>query len=498
MLEQQTPIDAELCAPGNSLPDLIQTDIPGLDTVLDGGLPTGALILVVGSPGTGKTLLANQICFNLAAKGKGRSVFFSTLSEPHDKMVRQLESFKFYDPSYLGDSIILLALQEFLKQGLEATAEVIVRTARQQQACLVCLDGYRALEAICQSEVDSRQFLYQLSSQLHLLGATLLVTLERDGADRDDYGAYTVADGVLVCHHELSGMQRRRKVEVKKLRAMAHILGLHSYRINADGWTIFPRIETLVPAETSASSRSKVVERRQFGIRELDDMLGGGIPADSATLIVGGPGVGKTLLGLHYLSEGLRRNEPSLFVGFNERREQLLAKAHRFGLPFAEAAQSGLLRIRTFAPVEVEPDEISSAIRQEIETYGIRRMVIDATFELERATAREARAHDYMGALVTYLHDVGVTVCMTKLINKVGADGIDFSDTPLSVVAENLLLLQHFSHEVAQRYLITILKMRDSDYDQHSYEYRIDGQGLKIHNRFERAGRRSPALADGS
>jgi circadian clock protein KaiC len=450
-------------------------------------------MLVVGSPGTGKTLLANQLCFNLAAAGRGRAVFFSTLSEPHDKMVRQLESFRFYNPSYLGDSIILLALQEFLKQGLEATAEVIVRTTRQQQACLVCIDGYRALEAICQSEVESRQFLYQLSSQLHLLGATLLVTLERDGADRDDYGAYTVADGVLVCHHELLGMQRRRKVEVKKLRAMAHIQGLHSYRINADGWTIFPRIETLVPAETSAASRSKAVERRQFGVRALDDMLGGGIPASSTTLIAGGPGVGKTLLGLHYLSEGLRQGEPSLFVGFNERREQLIEKARLFGLPLADAAQSGLIHIRTFAPVEVEPDEISSAIRQEIEAHGIRRMVIDATFELERATAREDRAHDYMGALVTYLHDVGVTVCMTKLINKVGADAIDFSDTPLSVVAENLLLLQHFSHEATQRYLIAILKMRDSDYDQHPYEYSIDEHGLRIHNRFERASRRSAA-----
>ena len=496
MTEQQTPLDQASNVPGNSIFDLIQTGVPGLDMLLNGGLPIGALLLVVGSPGTGKTVLANQICFNLATNGNGRALFFSTLSEPHDKMVRQLRSFTFYDPSCLGDSVILLALQEFLKQGLEATAEVIVRTTRQQQARLVCIDGYRALEAICQSEVESRQFLYQLSAQLHVLGATLLVTLERDGTDRDDYGAYTVADGVLICHHELLGMQRRRKIEVKKLRAMAHMQGLHSYRITADGWTVFPRIEMLVPAETSNASPRKVVERQQFGIRELDHMLDGGIPAGSAMLIVGGPGVGKTLLGLHYLSEGLRQSEPSLFVGFNERREQLIEKARQFGLPLAEAAQSGLIRIRTFAPVEIEPDEISSAIRHEIESHSIRRMVIDATFELERATAREARAHDYMGALVTYLRDVGVTVCMTKLINKFGADGIDFSDTPLSVVAENLLLLQHFTYESAQRYVIAILKMRDSNYDQHSYEYSIDDHGVRIHNRFERASKRSTTLDD--
>jgi circadian clock protein KaiC len=483
MIEQQTPLEAASSAPEKSYSNLIQTGIPGLDRVLNGGLPIGALLLVVGSPGTGKTVLAHQTCFNLVSNGNGRALYFSTLSEPHDKMLRQLQSFAFYDANCLGDTLILLALQEFLKQGLEAIAEVVVRTARQQQARLVCIDGYRAIEALCQNEVESRQFLYQLSAQLHLLGATLLVTLEREGGDRDDYGAYTVADGVLICYHELLGMQRRRKVEVKKLRSMAHVQGLHSYRINADGWTVFPRIETLVSAETSAAPRSEVVERRLFGIRELDRMLGGGIPAGSTTLIVGGPGVGKTLLGLHYLIEGLRQGEPSLFVGFNERREQLLEKAQRFGMPLAEAVQSGQIRIRTFTPVEVEPDEISSAIRHEIDTYGIRRMVIDATFELERATAREGRSHDYMGALVTYLRDVGVTVCMTKLINKVGADGIDFSDTPLSVVAENLLLLQHFSNEATQRYMLAILKMRDSNYDQDSYEYSIDDDGLKIHAR---------------
>lgn len=466
--------------------DLVQTGVPGLDTVLSGGIPAGALVIISGSPGAGKTVLTQQICFNLAARGAGRAVYFSTLSEPHDKLLRQLETFSFFDTRYLGDTVLLFALQEFLKQGLEATAEVIVQTTRQQRAHLVCIDGYRTIEAICKGEAESRHFLYQLSAQLNLLGATLLITLERDSQERDDYGIYTIADGVVSCYHLLSGVQRRRKIEVKKLRSMAHLHGLHSYRISTNGWTVFPRIEALVPAELGGAPPRRDNQRRSFGIPEFDRLLGGGVPSDSTTLIAGGPGSGKTLLGLHFFSEGLRQGEPSLFLGFNERRDQLLRKAEQFGMPLAKFMESGLASIRTFAPVEVEPDEISAAIRQEVASRDLRRVVIDATFELERATAREERSHDYLGALATYLRSAGVTVCMTKVMPKVGVEEVDFSDTPLSVVAENLILLRYGGFDSVRRYVLTILKMRDSGYDPYAYEYTVGARGLEILGRFPR------------
>lgn len=494
-MEQHLPLDSSHYERESQPFAIIPTRIPGLDTLLGGGIPEGNLMLVVGAPGTGKTLLAQQICFNMAAAGAGRTLYFSTLSEPHDKMIRQIQSFRFFDPHHLGDSVMLLALQEFLKQGLEATAEVIMRTTRQQQARLVCIDGFRAIEAVCSGELEARQFLYQLSSQLSLLGATVLVTLERSASERDDYGAYTIADSVLACHHELLGIQRWRKVEIRKSRAIAHLHGLHSYRIDRDGWTVSPRIETLVTAETNAPPRTRTPERMAFGLPDIDRMLGGGLPSGSTTLVVGGPGVGKTLLGLHYLSEGVRHGQPSLFVGFGERRDQLIDKARHFGLPFAEGADADLLSIRTFAPVEVEPDQISTVIRHEVATRGIQRLVIDATLELERATVREGRSYDYFGALVTYLRDAGVTVCMARLINSFGIDNLDFSNTPLSVVAENLLLLRQLEYDGKVHRAISVLKMRDSDYDQRVYEYVIGPAGLAIAGRFEPVG--VPGISNG-
>jgi len=463
--------------------ETILTGIVGLDRLLGGGIPTGSLMLIVGVPGTGKTLLTQQLCFGQARRGE-RAIYFSTLSEPHGKLVRQLQPFHFYEPRLMGDAVTLLSLQDFLKQGLDATAEVIVRTARQQRASLVCIDGFRAIEAASESEFAAREFLYQLSSQLHLLGATAVVTLERDALDRDDYGAQTVADGVIICHYDVVGMRHRRKVEIRKLRSMAHLHGLHSYRIDTNGWTVFPRLEALVPAETTGITTARPASRLGFGVAELDQLLNQGMSAGTTSMIVGEPGAGKTLLGLHWLAEGLRLGEPGLFLGFDEQREQLVEKARLFGIDLVQHEQSGLLSIRTFAPVENDPDEISAAMCDTVEARGVRRLVLDDVFYLERATVREDRGHDYFGALVTYLRWTGTTLLGTKTISRLGADAIDFSDTPLSLMAENLLWLRHTRDESAMQRTLSVLALRDGDPDQGVFSYMIGPAGLTVTRRF--------------
>jgi circadian clock protein KaiC len=463
---------------------VVLTGIAGLDVLLGGGIPMGSLLLVVGAPGTGKTLLTQQLCFNLAARGDGRALYFSTLSEPHGKLVRQLEPLSFYQPALLGQQVTLLALQDFIKQGLDATADVIVRTARQQRARLVCVDGFRAIEAASSQELAARQFLYQLSSQLHLLGTTAVVTLERDAFDRDEYGALTVADGAIVCHFDVVGVRHRRKVEIRKLRTMAHLHGLHSYRIGTDGWTVFPRIEELVPAETTHIADGFPPQRMGFASEGLDRLIDGGFGTGSATMIVGEPGLGKTLLGIQWLYAGLERGEPALLIGFDEPRALLLERARASGFALDEYLAAGRLMIRTFAPVENEPDEIAAVIRDAVTSLGVRRLVLDGIFYLERATEREDRAHDFFGALTTYLRKAGVALFATKTSHRLGSNQVDFRDTPLSLLSDNLIWLRQMNDDGQLRRTLSVLALRDGNPDQSVYEYVIEPSGLVIRGRF--------------
>ena len=106
------------------------TSIPGLDLVLNGGLEQGALVVVAGAPGTGKTILGQQMCF-ANATAKHKCVYYTTVSEPHTKLVRHLEQFTFFDPGALGPKVEHIHLGGFLRpgnqDGLEPLVSEIVR-----------------------------------------------------------------------------------------------------------------------------------------------------------------------------------------------------------------------------------------------------------------------------------------------------------------------------------------------------------------------------------
>src|SRR5262247_4810994 len=73
----------------------IDTGVPGLDTILNGGLFKGGVYIVEGAPGTGKTILGNQICFHRAARGDS-TIYITLLAESHTRMIAHLRSMEFF------------------------------------------------------------------------------------------------------------------------------------------------------------------------------------------------------------------------------------------------------------------------------------------------------------------------------------------------------------------------------------------------------------------
>ncbi len=143
------------------------TGVPGLDAVLGGGLPQGALALVMGPPGSGKTTLALQIAF-AAARAARRVVVVTTYSESNTKLLNHLRTLAFFDEAVIGDALEVLSLQQYLVAGLEATSETVVAEARRRRQILVVLDGFRGVQA--RDPAAGRGFLYDLSTGLSLRG----------------------------------------------------------------------------------------------------------------------------------------------------------------------------------------------------------------------------------------------------------------------------------------------------------------------------------------
>ncbi len=126
-------------------------------------------------------------------------------------------------------------------------------------------------------------------------------------------------------------------------------------------------------------------ERVKVGVPGLDKMLGGGLTSSTSTLLIGNPGTGKTLLGLHFLNEGVANDEDGLMVSFQETESQIRDKARAFGFDFDAAIANNKLDILRRSPSELDVDELAQALRSELLRRPVRRIVFNSVDVLERA-----------------------------------------------------------------------------------------------------------------
>lgn len=504
-----------LAGASNSSGRSITTGIPHLDMILGGGVPRGALVLVMGLPGSGKTTLASQIAFTAARAGQ-TALVLTALSESTSKLLEHLRAFSFFDPNLVGGPAQFLSLQGTLGQGLGATAETIIAEARRVRADLIMLDGFRGMRSVDTEPQAAREFLYTLGTTLGTLGITTLITSETDPRDPTFFPETTTADVILGLHYQLLGVRQYRGIEVIKARAVAPLPGLHSLTLGIDGIGVYPQLEervsyaTLGPdaqaqgaapqagsapiadVEAETPSKAPLARRATFDLPELDAMLKGGIPRTTCTLLAGSLGVGKTLMALHWALAGVRAGEQTVFLGFREDREQLELAAEPFQIaPELERAlqpRGGLIFLEA-PPIKINADILADRLISELDKTGAKRLVVDSVAELERAILRgldPGRLEDYLAAFLRAMRARRVTALLLKETDKALAATLDFSADPLSVLAENVLLLQQLPYRGQLHRILSILKLRFSDHDTTLREFRINApMGVEVLEPFE-------------
>lgn len=451
----------------------LATNVAGLDEILGGGIPLRSMTLILGTPGAGKTILAEQIAVEQAKIGE-RALILTALSEAHEQMLASLREFSFFDESLVGDRIRFLSIQTLLQDGLAATADAIVEIVRTHRASIVVLDGFRGVAGFADAERDVRLFLYEVRTRLALLDVTTFVTLEMGhDADSGDAGAQTVADGIIRLHNTLWGVRHRRHLEVQKLRAMRHLNGVHTMAITGGGITCYPRHEAVYRTVNYTVS----LERADLGLPELDEMLSGGLNRGTVTFLAGSPGSGKTLTALHYIVAGAAEGEPGLFICFSESEEQLYLKADSFGLDLRGAVERGAVTLLCIAPVELEVDLFAAMLRERVERLGIRRLVVDSIAAVEVAIVEPNRGPGFFASLINYLRERDVTSVMTQESN--AFDG-GIGEALGAVLADNLIRLRTVEYANRMYRILSILKMRQSGFDPGLREFRIEDRIIRV------------------
>ena len=456
----------------------VESGVSGLDTILCGGLVQGASYIVQGSPGAGKTILANQFAFRQVQEG-GRVLYATLLAESHDRLFQALSTFDFYDSAVIGRDIFYISLFTVLRdEGLPALVKALRAELARQRCTTLILDGLLIAKDRAESALDVKTFVAELQSHAAFTGCTVLFLTS---ARVDDVSPeHTMVDGVLQLKEELVGIRSVRLIRVSKSRGSAALGGFHQYRISNHGIDVYPRLEAM---HSRPSDEEVVVHARTLsGVDGFEAIAGGGLTAASISLLLGPAGSGKTTFGLNFLNQATPE-APALYFGFYESPKRLRAKAQALGIPLEAREQSGAVHIAWHPLTENLLDSLGHQLLDTVRERGISRLFVDGNSGFERAAVHPARLIEFYTALGNELRALGVTTIGTL---EVRDNSGPLGPHPLpdySSLMDNLVSLRHAPINGELRRFISVVKMRDSAFDNGLHEVQIGQGGLHVRSR---------------
>jgi circadian clock protein KaiC len=443
---------------------------PGLDSILGGGLPADAINLIVGAPGSGKTILAEQYMFHNATPERP-GLYLSTVSEPLEKLIRYGQTLSFFEPEAIGSRVFFEDLGHTLAgDGLEAAVERVATLLKERRPGLLVIDSFKALETFGENRERYRRALHDLAGHLSAFPASCFWIGEYTPPELGRAPEFAVADTILSLSTLRQGSREMRLFEVLKLRGSDFRSGQHTYRIGLDGLRLFPRLG----AVGDVADYSAEQERLSSGVAALDAMLDEGYWGGASTVIAGPSGAGKTLLGLHFIFKGAELGERGVIATLQENPIQLERMVGGFGWSLAQPDVELMYR----SPIDLYLEEWFYDLLETIERTDARRVLVDSLADLRLASADEVRFREYVYSLLQRCATRGVSLMVTLETTRAGSQAV--SDYGVSNLSDNVVLLEILRRRARLTHTITVLKTRASHHDAAVREFAITDAGILL------------------
>ena len=460
------------------------TGIEGFDVISGGGLPLGRTTLLMGGPGSGKTIFAMQCLVHGIRHCEEPGIFVAFEENPR-RMAVNFENFGWDLEALQPHQLIFVDAQPAPDLVLSGTFDLLGMLAGLQAqatrmgARRIVFDALDIMLALLPDAGARRREVYRLHDWLNACGFTAIITAKADndppgGADQTSFGFMQfMVDCAVVLNHSMSLGVSQRNLRVQKYRGSGFDENEAPFVIGRSGFDV-AITRKLGRADSVAST-----ERIGTGVGRLDTMLGGGYYRGATVLVTGFPGTAKTTLSGAFAEAACARGERTLFVSFDSDGTEVVRNLGSVGIRMDHHVESGLLRMVSARTLLGSAETLLVRIKALARDHGARCIVIDPVSTLATA-GNELTAHGVAERLIDWSKAEGVTLVCTSLLDELGATSGSGSPLHVSTLADTWIHLSYLVQAGERNRGLSIIKSRGTAHSNQVRELVLGGDGVTL------------------
>ena len=458
--------------------------IDELDSVLNGGMPRGRIMLIEGLAGTGKSILSMQalLCGGRAAGERG---VFVTFEETREELIADMRGmgwdleaaerdgtlciidFK-TDPDTIRSGTFDLA-------GLLAIVDAKIEAIGARRVVFDSLDLITYL--IGDHALEKLEY-YRLKRWVRARNVSCIVTskpqrvLGGHGEERASVFLQHLSDTCIALRREVID------------RTPVHTLDFFKHRGGPTAKAVMPFLfakEGLRVAEPPPMHRSNppVSGRIGTGSAELDAMLEGGYPAGTSILISGAPGTAKTLISLSTLLQAVEDGERALFISFDEAPEQITRNAKSIGFDLQPHLDSGALVIQSLYG---QANSVEETVIKVVDTFKQVQPHVVAIDPVSALMSAPGRVHPMSPAhrILDHAKRKGATVMLTTVTENYHFRAAPDTTAEVSSVSDTWIHLGFVNRSAERNRSLAVLKSRGTAHSPRVRALQLSKKGISL------------------